>query len=228
MSASTLSGTFAASEVAGPPIVQGTTITLTFHDGALGVHGGGNRMSGPYDCAEGVLRWTAAPISTLMGLPDEIAAQDRWLAGLFTQGLPYSYDGQTLVLRPGGGRITLRRPEEFALGRLFGRTWTLRTVVARGTATPVPAGVTATVTVAQDGSVLLEPGCNTGRTRVEVDGESLRFAPAALTRRLCPGPAMEVERAVLSVLDGSPDGLLWNGSQLLISKGGTELAFSVD
>lgn len=44
-------------------------------------------------------------------------------------------------------------------------------------------------------------GCNGYSGKAEIEGDALRLGPLASTRKLCPGPAMEVETAFFKALE---------------------------
>ena len=77
----------------GYDLVADTTIRLTFEDGNLSVNAGCNTMFAPYELTADSLAWTEEPAATMMGCPDDLAAQDQWLAELFTTGVGAAADG---------------------------------------------------------------------------------------------------------------------------------------
>jgi heat shock protein HslJ len=91
--------TYSSTDVSGHDLVEGTTITLSFQDQTMAVKAGCNTQTGRYDVVDGVLKWTAPAASTTMACPtSDLADQDQWLAGVFTDGMDASLDGGTLTL----------------------------------------------------------------------------------------------------------------------------------
>jgi heat shock protein HslJ len=96
--------TFSSADVSGHDLVDGSTITLSFQDGTMAVKAGCNAQTAEYEVADGTLRWTGPVAATKMACPtDDLAAQDQWLAGLFTDGMDAALDG---------GRLTLTNDED--------------------------------------------------------------------------------------------------------------------
>jgi heat shock protein HslJ len=89
---------------------------------------------------------------------------------------------------------------------LVGTQWILSAIV-EGTGSDasvrgVPAGVEAWLRLDENGFAVIRPGCNNGTMTYRVSGDTITFGPIALTKMACPGEPMEVEQAVLDVLDG--------------------------
>ena len=82
--------------------------------------------------------------------------------------------------------------------------WEVAATVSFDEATPVPEGVTASLTIA-DGTAMVEAGCNTGSGMVEVGDDQLEFGPLAITLMACSGPHADVETVVLTTLSGTVD-----------------------
>lgn len=99
-----LEGTsYLAEEVTGRELVEGTRIRVEFADETMAVRAGCNSMSGAYvvesDDDGTVVGWTSEPVSTLVGCPDDLTEQDRWISELFQEGLTVvEADDDRLVL----------------------------------------------------------------------------------------------------------------------------------
>jgi heat shock protein HslJ len=198
----TLDGrTFLATAITGRQPVAGTTIRITFTDGRIGVSAGCNSMAGPYRLDGG--RLVAAQLATTdMGCDPDRMAQDAWLAEFLGAGPEVALDGDALALASGGTRITFLDREVADPDRpLAGTRWVLDAIVSGDAVSSVPAGVSASLRIV-DGRLELDTGCNTGGGAVTVGDASLAFGAVTLTKRACPGPAAEVERAVTAVLTG--------------------------
>jgi heat shock protein HslJ len=88
---------------------------------------------------------------------------------------------------------------------LTGTTWTVISIISGDAVSTVPDGATATFEFADDGTVSVNTGCNTGSGRYELDGTTLRFVDVAVTEMACGGPGGQLESFVLSILGA--DGL---------------------
>lgn len=87
---------------------------------------------------------------------------------------------------------------------LTGTIWVLSEMRAGDSGRAVPLGVRSTLTLA-DGQVSLEAGCNRGHADAKLGVDSIEFGPMALTRMMCDDDAMNVEREVCAVLQGTVD-----------------------
>ena len=177
---------------------------------------------------DGVLAWSGDPASTMVACEPELSDQDAWLTELFTTGVEATADGSTLTLTAGDVVMELADVQAENLEELLGHTWTVRGIVVDGVTSRVPSGVrNPTLVVSKKGLSRLDTGCNKGRTRVTVDGDSLTFAPPTVTRVACPPPARGVERAVLAVVDGTSDHVWTRAATLVVTKGDRGLVFEV-
>ena len=220
--------TFESTGVEGHDLVPDSTVRLTFEDGSLSANAGCNTMSSTYDVTDGRLAWTGDPMTTMMGCPDDLMAQDTWLSDLLVQGADATLDDDDLTLVAGDVTLHLQRQTTEPAAALLGTTWTVTEIITGTSVAALPSGVDApTLDIAADGTVQLFTGCNRGHTTVTTDGDTAEFAPAGITRMACPPPADEVEQSVLTTLDGkvtvTADGstaTLTNGRHGLVLKAG--------
>ncbi|MEU7281225.1 META domain-containing protein [Streptomyces sp. NPDC045431] len=145
----------------------------------------------------------------------------------FEDALRAALDGR-LKATLDGGRLTLTTAQgdsvllsEQRPAPLTGTTWTVESLTSDGTATSLPAGAEgkARFVLAEDGgkdggasqgkvrgkegSIRGNLGCNSFSATVTTEGSAITFGRVTSTRKLCPGPAMDVERALLKVLEGT-------------------------
>ena len=220
--------TYESTSVEGHELVPGAPVRVSFEDDTMSVSAGCNTMFGAYDVTDGTLAWSGEPASSLVGCEPELADQDAWLADLFTTGVDATLDGSTLTLTSGDVVMELTDVAETNLEDLLGRTWTVRGIVVDGVTSRVPSGVrNPTLVVSKSGLSRLDTGCNTGRTRVTVDAETITFAPPTVTRQACPPPARGVQQAVLAVVDGTSDHVWYRAATLVVTKGDRGLVFEV-
>ncbi len=190
--------TFVSTDVTGYELVEGSGINMTFLADSMSVNAGCNGMNGGFQIDEDVL--TAGPFaSTEMACDEALMDQDTWLSG-FLMDLPtISLVGETLTLVGGDTTITL---DELQPSELLDTTWMVTGTVANQGVSSVPTDSTASITIAPDGTVAIDTGCNTGSGSVEVTDTSLVFGPIATTRRACVDELNALEASVLTVLQG--------------------------
>lgn len=192
--------------VEGDAIVAGTTVTVSFRDGAVIAETGCNRLSGQYALADGTLTTTDL-MGTEMGCGPDLMAQEGRVRDLLQRSNEVAVTGGEVTLSGDGDTWVLTEQGAPPTQELVGPTWTLDTLFAGSepsdAASSVPQGVTASITFADDGTYAVEAGCNTGSGTYAEAGTGIYAIDApALTRRRCDAAAMEVENALVDVLDG--------------------------
>lgn len=214
--------TYVSTDVKGAILVARTRIQLTFKDGNLNAHGGCNSMGGTYAIVGDRLR-TVQMFMTEMGCDEPRMQQDEWLARLLG-GATIALAGDTLTLSDGTIILTLLDREVANPDKpIVGTRWVLDGILSGDTVSSVPAGVTASIRIA-DGRVEVEAGCNTGGGTVTLTAETLTFGPIGLTKMACEPGAMDVERAVIGVLAG-PVVYTIEADVLTLDTGGAGLMF---
>ncbi|HEX7134084.1 MAG TPA: META domain-containing protein [Iamia sp.] len=225
--------TFEATTLEGdqaPTLVEGVTLRITFgDDDQITVDTGCNHLTGTY-AVEGPILVVQAVGGTEMsctpGIPG-LEAQEDWIGTVLTQRpviTPAPPDG--LTLSDEGWTLTLVEPSAEAV-ELAGAPWTADTIVDREEARSLPAGVTVTITFADDGTYEVSAGCNTGSgTYAEAGAGIYQIEPPNLTRRRCDDAAMEVEAAVVATLDGEVTASIEEDRLTLTSSEGAGLAFT--
>jgi heat shock protein HslJ len=220
--------TFVSTSVEGRELVPGTELRLSFDEETLAVTGGCNTAFGAFSVEDGTLSWESGPATTMMACSDEDAVQDQWVADLLGAGVAATTDGADLHLTTDDVSLVLEREPPVDLNTLLGRTWSVVGTLSDGSTSRLPSRVrTPRLVVGENGLARLDTGCNTGRTRVQVDRVSVSFAPPTTTRVRCPEPDRTIERIVLSVVDGRSDYLTFNGWMLLVVRDGYGLVFEV-
>jgi heat shock protein HslJ len=192
--------TFLGIDAVGRTLVPGSQVHLSFVDDQLSAQAGCNTMGGAYRIDGD--RLAAGPLSTTeMACEPALMDQDRWLAELLG-GAAVTLSGDTLTLADGGVALVLQDREVVDPDRpLLGTRWVVDGLVSGDAVGSVPGGVTAALTF-RDGRVDVEAGCNTGGGGYAIDGAVITFEPLMTTMMACESPAMDVERAVLTVLAG--------------------------
>jgi heat shock protein HslJ len=184
------------------PLVPGTRLLLTFQDRELRAHAGCNHMTGPAS-PEGGRLGVGALASTLMSCGDVLDEQDRWLAHFLSANPTWRLDGDNLILGTGDTEIRLTDRRIADPDRPLRDTrWVVDSIIDNQSATSVPAGVEAHLTLRDGDRVEGFTGCNTfGGTAVDRGGQ-ITFSNIFSTRMACPGESGRLESAVLSILDG--------------------------
>ena len=185
------------------PLVDGTQIHLRFTDGQLGASAGCNSMNGAYRLEEGRLIVESGGV-TEMGCDEQQHAQDEWLFGFIGAMPSVAQEGDKLTLTSGATVITLQDREiaEPDLP-LTGTTWTVDSIISGEAASSVPNGATATRVFTDDGRLEFDNGCNTGGGTYEAADGTLRIGELMTTLRGCEGPAVQLETAMMGVLNSA-------------------------
>lgn len=205
---------FVSSDVTGYDLVDGSEITMNFLDDAVSVNAGCNSMNGGYEIADG--EFVVGQFAmTMMACDDPLMEQDTWLSEFLASSPSISLDGSTLSFSGDDVTITL---EEIESAALIGTAWTVTGTVANEAVSSVPMDSAASITIADDGTVAVNTGCNTGSGSVEVGDDTLTFGPIAITKMACPPEQTALETSVLAVLQGEVAYEI-NGSNLSLRSG---------
>lgn len=184
-------------------LVDGTRITLTFHDdGRVSAQAGCNILgSDDVSTDDGVLS-IGSLSQTEMGCDPPRHDQDEWLASVLTAKPTWKLDSATLLLETERVAIMLQdREVVFPDLGLEGTRWTLDTLVDGDVASSMPQGISGSLRFV-NGRVQVDTGCNRGTTNYEVTGTTIRFEGLGLTKKMCTPEAGRVEKHVVDVLSG--------------------------
>jgi len=182
------------------PLVAGTQVRLAFADGQVTVNAGCNTIGGTYRVEDGQLLFEGGSM-TEMGCDPALHDQDEWVGEFLGSDPELGLNGADLTLSAGGVVMTLVDREVADPDRpLTGTTWTVTSLITGDAVSTVPDGAVATLEFADDGTVLVHTGCNSGSGRFEVSGSTLRFVDVAVTEMACDGPGGELEAIVLPML----------------------------
>ena len=106
---------------------------------------------------------------------------------------------------------------------LVGTTWEVTSIVTGSGTEAVPAG--ASMTFADDGTVAVDTGCNTGSASVSVDATQLQIGPLALTKMACEPDATRVETVLVAMSMGPLDYHV-EGDQLVLTSGANSIVLT--
>ena len=230
-SAAQLEGrSFSGDDVAGHELVDGTAITMSFEGDRLSTNAGCNTTSSAFRIESGRLVVEGAGMSTLIGCPPELEAQDRWLGGFLADGPELTLTGDTLTLTSTDGTTSVSLSEQAETAALVGTPWMLSSIIEGDTASSVPAGVEPpSMTIGEDGMAELFLGCNRGGAAVGTTttdrGDLLTFGPIRSTKMACGEDASAVEATVLAVLESDPAFTITADALVLTAPDGTGLEF---
>ncbi|MFD4294538.1 META domain-containing protein [Rhodococcus sp. NPDC058505] len=221
-----LGRTFVSTTVDGTPIPGGGPLTVEFVEpDRLAATAGCNRATGTADFSGGTIT-AGALATTMMACVGDVGESDAWLTEFFTANPQWSLDGDTLHLRTGAADVTLLDKKVAQPDRpLTGTTWVVDSTIS-------PTAVTASraieesapsLQIGDDGAVTGSTGCNTFTGTAQVADDSVTFGPLATTRKMCPPDVAEVERAVLSALDGATTVTIDADRMRLMNDNGTGL-----
>jgi heat shock protein HslJ len=207
-------------------IVGGTTIRLAFERASVRADAGCNHMSSDYEVVDGVLHLGSLG-STAMACDPPLMDQDERLATFLMSKPAVELDGDTLTLTSGRSVITLLDREVADPDRpLEGTRWVLDTIVSGDSASSIPTGITASLTIS-DGTMRIDSGCNTGSAPVGVRDHVIDVGRLTITLVRCSDEQMEVERAMVDTLQGSVSFTV-EAARLTLTAGDRGLSFVAD
>lgn len=183
-------------------LLEGTTTTLQFVDGRASGSDGCNRYTTPYTATGAALTFERSASATMMACPPQVMEQAR--AFSTSLGATRSFrlvDGALQLLGDDATVVAsfLPQPQELA-----GTSWrVIGYNNGRQAVVSVLAGTQLTMSFAADGRVGGSAGCNNYSGSYTHAGSSLRFGPAAATRRMCADPEgiLEQEQLFLQALE---------------------------
>ncbi|MGW2113944.1 META domain-containing protein [Streptomyces zhihengii] len=129
----------------------------------------------------------------IQGFEDALRAA---LTGKLKAGLS---DGRLTLTTADGDTVALSAEKP---APLVGTTWTVDSLVTGESAASLPAGPEkkAELKFTEDGKVGGSLGCNRFSATAKIADGSITFGPVSATRKLCPGPEMELERELTALL----------------------------
>ena len=212
--------TYLSSDVtqAGQPteLVPRTQLSLTFVEGGISASAGCNSMSATGGIRDGVLELENLVITEMACDPD-MMAQEQWWAALLLSQPRAEVGDRSLTLTSGDLAVAMVSAETVPDRPLEGTTRQLHTVVQYGTASSVPAGTAATMTVQSDTLTVSVDDCRVTRTPVEVAPSTLRVDPDAFGPSACTDGAAYADEGVSAVFVAGEVPYVIEGDQLRLS-----------
>lgn len=177
----------------GRTLLPRATATLQFEGERLSGSDGCNRFNGGYSTEGGKFRVVTPLAGTRMACPPEVMEQARAVTGALTQAAAYDVvDGQLRLLASSGTPLAVFAPQS---QELAGTQWEA-TGINNGKQAVVGLveGSAITMDFGTDGRVAGSAGCNRYTAAYTAEGlSSVRFEPAATTRRACADPAVDMQ-----------------------------------
>jgi heat shock protein HslJ len=183
-------------------LVAGTQIRLSFSaDGAnVGAYAGCNHMGGPGRIENG--RLVVGDLAmTMMGCDGGRNEQDAWVAAFLTGRPSFQLTGDELVLAGGTTEIRfLDRKVADPDRPITGTRWVVESLIDRDSASSIPIGARAHLTIGTDGTFTGNSGCNEMGGGAVTTGTTIAFSDVFTTRMACEPDRTRLEQAVLAVL----------------------------
>lgn len=215
---SALSGrAFAAVSAEGFELPEGSNLQLAFDGLGVRMSGGCNSAGADYDVQDGVLL-VQAMASTEMACEQALMDLDADVAALLTSKPTVRLAGDDLTISAGGKVLRLVDAQVATPDReLEGTTWIVTTVLNADSATGGFGETQATLQLA-DGTAQVFAGCNRGSGPATIGATAIEFGAIGTTKMACPQPQMELEMAVMIVLQGTVSYRI-DGNQLTLLNG---------
>ncbi|MFZ3498725.1 META domain-containing protein [Streptomyces sp. 5.8] len=176
--------------------------------------------TGSYGCngfTAAVVFDSAATMTVSPGAHTDMACPDlpfeTAFAKLFRGSLTVEQGQEKITLKASDGNtIALTSKPPAPAAPFVATQWTVDSLIKGETASSIPAGAEgrARFTVAADGTVSGNLGCNRFNASAAVEGDKLTVGPLTSTRMACEGGPGEVERALTDLFGGGP--LTWKVS----------------
>jgi heat shock protein HslJ len=190
------------SALPGRTLVPGSPATLRFEGERASGTDGCNRFSTSYAVRGSTLEISPSGAMTQMACPPAIMEQARAFMASLQDTSTYRMDaGQLQLVDADGAVVASFAPQS---QELTGTSWrVIGYNNGKQAVVSVLAGMQLTMAFAADGRVSGSAGCNNYTGTYTASGSSLRFGPAATTRKMCTQPAgiMEQEQQFLEALE---------------------------
>jgi heat shock protein HslJ len=187
------------SELPGATLPPGQPATVQFQGGKAAGSDGCNRYSAPYTASGGSITISQGA-TTMMACPPPQMELARAFSGALTGAKRYRMADGRLQLLGGDGAVlaTFARQSQ----ELAGTSWRATGINnGKGGVASLVQGSEVTLAFGADGRVAGSAGCNNFTGGYTAEGTSVRFGPAATTRKMCAGEGvMEQEAAFLTAL----------------------------
>lgn len=218
---------YVATGAEGLDLVEGSTASIVFDGGGVGLGTGCNSLSGKATWSGNTLKVGDYAI-TEIGCEEDLMVQEDILVDLLTNEPTVTRAGEDLTVSgvlSDGAEVTVTFVERQNTP-LENTAWELQGLgdETRQTFTALPEGVTSTLAFT-DTEVLVEYGCNSGGGTVTIGEDTLTFGDLLTTAMMREHEAMKVENHVTKVLQGKAT-YTSEGQSLTITKGSNSLQYA--
>ncbi|MDO8363172.1 MAG: META domain-containing protein [Actinomycetota bacterium] len=222
-----LSGhSYLATSAEGFELPAGSALRLAFDGFSVRMSGGCNSGSADYEIVDGLLQMDSMSM-TEMACDQPLMDLDAAVAGLLGAKPVVKLTGEVLTITSGAVSLTLTESSIANPDRpLEGTRWVVTSVLAGDSVSSVPGTAEAALRIV-DGRVEVNAGCNSGSAQVAIEPTAIDFGPLRLTKMACADDAMQLEAAVVAVLQGSVSYEI-EGAQLTLLTGERGLLLSAD
>lgn len=175
--------------------------TARFEGGSVTGTDGCNRFIAPFTSTDTTIEVGSQGPSTMMACPPDRTALAAAYMGALTGAKSHRMNGTSLELVDANGAVLATfAPQSTSLA---GTSWKATGINnGREALVSVVQGSEVTITFEEGGRANGSSGCNRFMTSWEVDGNNIKFGPAAGTRMMCEDPkVMEQEGAFLKALE---------------------------
>jgi heat shock protein HslJ len=173
-------------------------ISIRFESGRVSGFSGCNAFNGPYTLDQS--RVTFGDLAgTMMACGEPgVAGLEETFRRVLAGRAAYTIAGDRLTLKTEAGAILIFEKE--ARATLDGNAWSITAYLdGRQGFVDLPSDAALTLTF-ENGRASGQAGCNSFQTTYEIDANTLKFAPIATTRRMCPATLMVQERDLLEAI----------------------------
>jgi len=182
--------------------LAGSTVSLSFRDGSLGVSAGCNSLGGEFSLDDGHLVLAEGGI-TERGCDPAPHAQDEWLWAFIQARPQLELEGTSLTLTGASAVLAFRDREVADPDRpLVATPWTIDTFFSSDAASNLPLSSDPTFVFAADGNLQFDTTCNSGTGKYTVAGNQITLSTVDLTLIACGGASAFAENHILKVLTG--------------------------
>ncbi|MDP9144668.1 MAG: META domain-containing protein [Actinomycetota bacterium] len=200
------------------PVLEGTTLTLTYDGERISGNAGCNSYFGPASIDDTVQIGPLATTLMIRSEPAGVMEQERRFLDLLQGVDSIDVAENHLELGQGGGRVAITMIR--MLTELTG-SWSLLLYDNGNEAMVSPILETEITALFEDGRLRGHSGCNRYTTIYETEGDSLRIGAPAGTRMMCQQPdgVMAQEGRYLELLPTTDSYLIRDGHLLELFKG---------
>jgi heat shock protein HslJ len=184
----------------GRTLLPGQPATLQFRAGKAQGSDGCNRFTASYVSKGATLEVTPGAM-TMMACPEDVTQQANAFVAALTGAKRYRVGAGKLDLLDAEGAVLATLAKQ--VSELAGTSWKATGINnGKGGVVSVATGSTVSLAFGTDGRASGTAGCNNFTAGYTADGSSLRFGPAAVTRKMCAETGvMEQEAAFLTALE---------------------------